>query len=151
MKITEAQPLDHYRVCLRFDNGKSGIVDLSHFAGRGVFSAGYRTVCSSSSRSARWVLSSGPVISICAQIRCPSKWSARPHTRSFLLYRVYSPMPEVSRFLGTVIQFDQGRVALPDTLRSAFGVMNSVSLHERSRTQACRCTIEIRCLSKSKI
>ncbi len=39
MKITEAQPLDHYRVCLCFDNGESGIVDLSLFAGRGVFSA----------------------------------------------------------------------------------------------------------------
>ncbi len=39
MKITEAKPVDHFHVFLRFDNGESGIVDLSHFAGRGVFSA----------------------------------------------------------------------------------------------------------------
>lgn len=37
MKITEAQPLDHFRLQLRFDDGASGIADLSHLAGRGVF------------------------------------------------------------------------------------------------------------------
>ena len=39
MKITEAKPVDHFRVYLRFESGESGIVDLSHLAGRGVFSA----------------------------------------------------------------------------------------------------------------
>lgn len=39
MRITEAKPLEHFRVFLRFENGATGIVDLSHFAGRGVFSA----------------------------------------------------------------------------------------------------------------
>ena len=39
MKITEAKPVDRFRVSLRFDDGASGIVDLSHIAGRGVFHA----------------------------------------------------------------------------------------------------------------
>ena len=39
MKITEAKPVDHFHVCLRFESGESGIVDLGHLAGRGVFSA----------------------------------------------------------------------------------------------------------------
>ena len=42
MKITEAKPLDHFRVFLRFDNGASGTVDLSDLAGRGVFEAWMR-------------------------------------------------------------------------------------------------------------
>jgi len=39
MKITDAKPLDRFRVSLRFDDGASGTVDLSHLAGRGVFRA----------------------------------------------------------------------------------------------------------------
>jgi hypothetical protein len=39
MRITEAKPLDRFRVSLRFDNGASGTVDLSSLAGRGVFRA----------------------------------------------------------------------------------------------------------------
>ena len=39
MKITEAKPVDRFRVSLRFDDGTSGVVDLSHLAGRGVFRA----------------------------------------------------------------------------------------------------------------
>ena len=39
MKITEAKSIDHFHVYLRFESGESGIVDLSHLAGRGVFSA----------------------------------------------------------------------------------------------------------------
>lgn len=39
MRITEAKPVGRFRVFLRFDNGESGTVDLSHFAGRGVFTA----------------------------------------------------------------------------------------------------------------
>ncbi len=39
MKITEAKPLDCFRVSLRFDDGVSGTVDLSHLAGHGVFRA----------------------------------------------------------------------------------------------------------------
>lgn len=37
MRIVEAKPREHFRVSLLFDDGTSGIVDLSHFAGRGVF------------------------------------------------------------------------------------------------------------------
>lgn len=37
MKITDAKPVGRFQVFLRFDNGASGMVDLSHFAGRGVF------------------------------------------------------------------------------------------------------------------
>jgi hypothetical protein len=39
MKITDAKPLPRYQLELQFDNGKSGIVDLSSLAGRGVFVA----------------------------------------------------------------------------------------------------------------
>ena len=39
MRITEAKPIERFRVSLRFDDGTSGTVDLSHLAGRGVFSA----------------------------------------------------------------------------------------------------------------
>ena len=39
MKITDAKPVDRFQVFLRFNDGVSGIVDLSHFAGRGVFRA----------------------------------------------------------------------------------------------------------------
>jgi hypothetical protein len=39
MRIIEAKPVGRFQVFLRFDNGASGTVDLSGFAGRGVFSA----------------------------------------------------------------------------------------------------------------
>jgi hypothetical protein len=39
VKITEARPLENYKLFLRFDDGVSGVVDLSDIAGRGVFEA----------------------------------------------------------------------------------------------------------------
>jgi len=39
MKILEAKPLSDFRLFLQFDDGTSGTVDLSSYAGRGVFSA----------------------------------------------------------------------------------------------------------------
>ncbi len=39
MKVTDANPLPAYRLSLRYENGESGVVDLSEFVGRGVFSA----------------------------------------------------------------------------------------------------------------
>ncbi len=39
MKITYAKPVGRFHVFLRFDDGASGTLDLSHFAGRGVFCA----------------------------------------------------------------------------------------------------------------
>jgi Protein of unknown function (DUF2442) len=39
MKIIDVKLVDRFRVFLRFDDGASGIVDLGHFAGRGVFQA----------------------------------------------------------------------------------------------------------------
>lgn len=39
MKITDAKPVDRFRVFLRFDDGVSGTVDLSYLAGQGVFCA----------------------------------------------------------------------------------------------------------------
>ena len=39
MKITDAKALPGFRLELSFENGETGIVDLSSFAGRGVFSA----------------------------------------------------------------------------------------------------------------
>lgn len=37
-KIVKATPLDGYQVELEFDDGLNGVVDLSHHAGKGVFS-----------------------------------------------------------------------------------------------------------------
>ncbi len=37
MKIIAAKPLPSFRLELTFDNGESGVVDLSSLAGRGVF------------------------------------------------------------------------------------------------------------------
>ena len=39
MKITEIRSLQNYKLFLRFNDGVSGIVDLSDMAGRGVFEA----------------------------------------------------------------------------------------------------------------
>ena len=39
MKITEVKPLENYRLFLQFDNGESGVVDLSDLVGRGVLEA----------------------------------------------------------------------------------------------------------------
>lgn len=39
MEIIRAKPLPAYRLELQFDNGESGVVDLSEFVGRGVFAA----------------------------------------------------------------------------------------------------------------
>jgi hypothetical protein len=39
VKILSAKPLPDFRVELSFDNGETGVVDLSSFAGRGVFAA----------------------------------------------------------------------------------------------------------------
>lgn len=36
-KIIEAQPLDDYVIRLKFADGTTGVVDLSHLAGKGVF------------------------------------------------------------------------------------------------------------------
>jgi hypothetical protein len=37
MEITKAKTLPAYRLELHFDNGESGVVDLSEFVGQGVF------------------------------------------------------------------------------------------------------------------
>lgn len=39
IKITEIRPLPHYKIWIRFSDGVEGIADLSHLAGKGVFSA----------------------------------------------------------------------------------------------------------------
>ena len=38
-RILEIKPLADYRLWLRYDDGTEGAVDLSHLAGRGVFSS----------------------------------------------------------------------------------------------------------------
>jgi hypothetical protein len=39
--VAEVEPRDGYRIWLRYTNGASGEVDLSHLAGNGVFKAWY--------------------------------------------------------------------------------------------------------------
>jgi hypothetical protein len=38
-KILEARPLDNYKIWLKFTDQSAGDVDLSHLAGKGVFSS----------------------------------------------------------------------------------------------------------------
>ncbi|MCX7839868.1 MAG: DUF2442 domain-containing protein, partial [Anaerolineae bacterium] len=33
----EVKPLENYRIWLKYSDGREGIVDLSHLAGKGVF------------------------------------------------------------------------------------------------------------------
>jgi hypothetical protein len=59
MRIVDVQPLADFRVALRFDNGETGTVDLSHLAGRGVFSAwleegAFEAVVISSTGALQW-------------------------------------------------------------------------------------------------
>lgn len=39
MKLIEVTPLADFRLHVRYDNGQSGVVDLSEYAGKGVFAA----------------------------------------------------------------------------------------------------------------
>jgi hypothetical protein len=39
LEILEAKPLAGYKLWVRFSDGRSGIVDLSHLVGKGVFTA----------------------------------------------------------------------------------------------------------------
>jgi hypothetical protein len=39
MRVTHAKALPGFRLELQFDNGESGVVDVSSFAGKGVFAA----------------------------------------------------------------------------------------------------------------
>ena len=39
MRITTAKPLAAFRLELKFDNGETGVVDLSSYVGQGVFAA----------------------------------------------------------------------------------------------------------------
>jgi hypothetical protein len=43
VKVTEANPLEKYKLFLCFDDGVSGVVDLGDIAGRGVFEAWKRS------------------------------------------------------------------------------------------------------------
>jgi len=43
MKVIEAKALPEFRLFLRFDDGVSGVADLSALAGRGVFSSWLRS------------------------------------------------------------------------------------------------------------
>lgn len=58
-KITKAEPCEGYRVDLTFDDGVTGIVDLSYLVGRGVFSswqdyAAFRLVHVGETGDLRW-------------------------------------------------------------------------------------------------
>lgn len=59
IRPTEAQARDGYRIWLRYSDGTAGEVDLSHLAGRGVFSvwsdrAFFERVCISESGAIAW-------------------------------------------------------------------------------------------------
>jgi hypothetical protein len=58
-KILEARPLDGYKIRLTFDNGITGEADLSHLAGKGVFTLwnnyeNFRQVSIENGRSLTW-------------------------------------------------------------------------------------------------
>lgn len=58
-KILETRPLDDYKIWLKFDDGTSGEVDLSHLAGKGVFSLwnnyeNFKKIAVENGRSLTW-------------------------------------------------------------------------------------------------
>lgn len=58
-KILEARPLDGYKIWLQFDNGITGEADLSHLAGKGVFTLwnnyeNFKQVSIENGRSLTW-------------------------------------------------------------------------------------------------
>jgi hypothetical protein len=58
-KILEARPLDGYKIWLKFDDGIIGEADLSHLAGKGVFTLwnnyeNFKKVSIENSRSLTW-------------------------------------------------------------------------------------------------
>jgi hypothetical protein len=57
IKILETRPLDDYKVWLKFDDGASGEVDLSHLTGKGVFALwnNYENFKKVSIENGRWL------------------------------------------------------------------------------------------------
>jgi len=58
-KILDARPLDGYKIWLQFDDGITGEVDLSHLAGKGVFTLwsndeNFKKVSIENGRSLTW-------------------------------------------------------------------------------------------------
>src|SRR5688572_13291421 len=58
-KILETRPLTDYKIWLKFDDGTSGEVDLSHLAGKGVFTfwndyENFKKVSIGNGRSLSW-------------------------------------------------------------------------------------------------
>ena len=59
LKLLEARPLDGYKIRLAFDNGITGEADLSHLAGKGVFTLwnnyeNFKQVAIENGRSLTW-------------------------------------------------------------------------------------------------
>jgi len=59
LKILEARPLDGYKIWLKFNDGTSGEVDLSHLSGKGVFAfwkdySNFKKVMIENGRSLAW-------------------------------------------------------------------------------------------------
>lgn len=59
MKVVEVAPLEGFRLSLHFENGESGIVDLTDLAGRGVMSswddrAVFEDVCITDEGAVEW-------------------------------------------------------------------------------------------------
>lgn len=59
LKILEIRPLDNYKIWLKFANGTEGEVDLSHLAGKGVFTLwnnyeNFKQVSIENGRSLTW-------------------------------------------------------------------------------------------------
>ena len=73
MKIIDAKALPNFRLNLQFDNGESGVVDLSSLVGRGVFEAWNVPSVFESVSVTDEVQCVGPGISISVPIRCISK------------------------------------------------------------------------------
>ena len=69
-KITQVQVLNDYRLELTFDDGISGIVNLSDLVGKGVLLCGKIVGRSSRFRSAHPANSSGATRLICAPMHC---------------------------------------------------------------------------------
>ena len=104
MKVIEAKALPEFRLFLRFDDGVSGVADLSALPVEAFFLHGFVPGFLIVSELRIWALSSGLKRSIFVLIRSTSKSQASRQKICFLPFTADRHVPEISRFYGIVIQ-----------------------------------------------
>jgi len=103
-RITKVKVLPEYHLELEFDDGVSGIVDLSEAVGKGVFALWrdplvFEQVRIGSSGELVW----GEKVDLCPDALYLKVTGKNPES-FFPPYATIPPMPEISRFFGIVIK-----------------------------------------------